>query len=128
MKPLRLWYAITLLAALLPCLLACTPRLVHEKPPENAAQAAQHAIDEASAGIAAGYGTIVKEQASGLLTWDEFVALRDELDKADAMRLKAQELYKLGDFGSAATRAEIASSLLRVATRQLAAIRAKGPK
>jgi len=129
MKTLRLVHLAALLAIVLPLLAGCpTPRTVHEKAPENAAQAAQHAIDEAGAAIAAGYSTITKEQASGLLTWSEFIALRDQIDKADAIRMKAEEYYKLADFGSANSRAEIAVSLMKVATRELAAIRAKGPK
>ena len=112
-----------ILAAILLC--ACPARTVREKPPENPQQAAEHAVNEAQVAIAAGYITITKARQAKTITQDEFEALRDEIDKADAAYRVAFSALNASDFLKATNKAALAQSLLRVVTTQLAAIRSK---
>lgn len=126
MRLMKIWYAIALILALLPELLGCTPRLVHEAPPKGPAEAAQHAINEAQVAIASGYMAITDAKASGLITVDEFTYLRDDvLDNADRTYRDALTLLQASDFIKAKSRAEIALSLTKVAETQIAAARRK---
>ncbi len=116
--------ALVLAIALTPLLTACPqPKAVHSKPAETPAQVVTYAINEAQVAIAAAYTTITNAQASRLITWDEFIALRDEVDKADEAYRRALELQQAGDLIKAKSRAELAKALLGVVETQLAAAR-----
>lgn len=125
MRLFKIWYAIVMLIALVPLLTACPGGFtkVHERAPQNTQEATTFAINEAQVAIASGYTTITQARTEKWITADEFKALRDELDKADEAYRKALDLYKLSDLAKAKSRAELAQSLTKLVTSQLAVLR-----
>lgn len=102
-----------------------SPRAVHETPPANAVEAAQHAIDELNVAIAATASALDEAYKKGSVTWAQFSDARDELNTARSLRDQARELQKAGELILAANKAEGARALANLVEKRLIAIKAK---
>lgn len=115
--------ALFLVLILLATITACTPRTVHEKPPANAKEAVQQAIDEANVAIAAAATTLNDAYKAGAVTWSEFKDTRDTLNTAATYRDQATALLAAGDPTTAQGQLKLANSLLGVVQKRLIAIK-----
>jgi biopolymer transport protein ExbD len=115
--------ALFLLLILLATITACQPRTVHEKPPANAKEAVQQAIDEANVAIAAAATTLNDAYKAGAVTWSEFKDSRDVLNQAASYRDQASVLLLAGDPTTAQGQLKLANSLLGLVQKRLIAIK-----
>lgn len=99
------------------------PRAVHETPPANAVEAAQHAIDELNVAIAAAASALDEAYQKGAVTWPQFSDARAELNTARGLRDQANELKKTGELILAANKAEAARALAALVEKRLIAIK-----
>lgn len=119
--------ALFLVLILLATVTACGgPRTVHEKPPANAKEAVQHAIDEANVAIASAATTLNDAYKAGAVTWSEFKDSRDTLNQAASYRDQASVLLLAGDPTTAQGQLKLANSLLGVVQKRLIAIKNNG--
>jgi hypothetical protein len=123
MKAIRLFPFLLVLALLAGC---PTPRTVHEKPPETAAQAVQHAIDEANVAIASAATTLNDAYKAGAVTWAEFKDTRDALNHAASYRDQASVILLAGDPATAQGQLKLANAMLGLVQKRLIAIKNGG--